>query len=65
MKDTLFTVLESDIIEYTIPFEKEYNWSLRKISEVRVFEDCLALNNFETVRVSTFAEVELIFPDTF
>ncbi len=65
MKDTLLTVVLLDIIEYTIPFVKEYTCSLLKTSAVRVSVDCLALSNLSTVRVSILAEVELIFPDTF
>jgi hypothetical protein len=67
MKDTLFTVVESDIIEYTIPLLNTtyHNWSLRNTSEVSVSVDCLALSNFATVRVSILVEVGSIFPDTF
>jgi hypothetical protein len=70
INETLFTVVESEIIEYTIPFVKEYIWSVLNTSVMRVSVCCFDLSNFVTVRVSIVAKsdtsifVEPTFPLT-
>jgi hypothetical protein len=60
MKDTLFTVVVSEIMLYTMPLEKEYNWLDLYISVVRVSEDCLAVSNPVAVMSLTFAKPEIL-----
>jgi hypothetical protein len=59
MKDTLFTVVASEIMLYTIPLEKEYNWSALNTSDVIVSVDCLALSNPVAVMSLTFAKADM------
>ena len=48
INETLFTTVASDMIEYTIPFVKEYSWSLLNRSAVKVSDVWVDLSNPET-----------------
>jgi hypothetical protein len=48
INETEFTTVASDIIEYTIPFVKEYSWSLLNRSAVKVSDVWVDLSNPET-----------------
>jgi hypothetical protein len=69
INETEFTVVASEIMLYTIPLEKEYNWSDLNISEVRVSVDCFTLScpvaiiSFTVAKVETEMFVASIFPD--
>ncbi len=68
INETEFTVVVSDIMLYTMPLEKEYNWSALNTSDVSVSIDCLALRNPGAVMALAFGKadrfgfVEEIFP---
>jgi hypothetical protein len=50
INETEFTVVASDIIEYTILFVKEYSWSLLNRSAVKVSDVWVDLSNPEMVK---------------
>ncbi len=56
VNETEFTAVASDIIEYTMPFMKEYIWSVLNTSVMRVSVCCFDLSNLPTVRVSIVAK---------
>ncbi len=59
INETEFTVVVSEIMLYTMPLEKEYNWSALNTSDVIVSVDCLALSNPVAVMSLTFAKAEM------
>jgi hypothetical protein len=59
INETEFTVVVSDIMLYTMPLEKEYNWSALNTSDVIVSVDCLALSNPVAVMSLTFAKADM------
>ena len=59
INETEFTVVVSEIMLYTMPLEKEYNWSALNTSDVIVSVDCFALSNPVAVMSLTFAKVDM------
>ena len=57
INETEFTVVASEIMLYTMPFEKEYNWSALNTSDVSVSVVCLDFCNPNTLSDSIVAKV--------